>query len=351
MKNQAEVSIGPAASRSPYWMRYISFVALHRLLIAASRLSNERMTAGDLNELARRDEILHTQKGSTPARATLYHYRNSLLQLGALRREGRFLFVNHEESSVRSLLSEQMPARNVTSLSDSAREHFAALVLKNEQCRSLFFDLFMPANMPYESLAEFQRHSLPITWVRTKTGGKTEVLFRNQQTGRSGHCRSHVSVASILYGVRYWARNELQLIDEYCQRNGETTVMFPICQASTTSEGFGLAVRQMLNVILSTRPEDKEWVVLSVTDLITRLCEAQRQPIRVLFGAIDWLVREWPRHVFLIPTSRALATLAASSSVRDDLELRRYYKRKNSPYISHVRIHKDVQVEAKGGTI
>ena len=330
--------------QSEYWMRSISFAGLHRILKAVAVFPNG-LRAGELNKLVQEKEISLTRRSSPPALTTLYHYRNALLHLRALKRDGRMLHVNDDNPDVCELLRQPAPANGDQSLSDAARDSFAALVLNNEQCRSLFFDLFMPSDGSFDSVTSFRQKGVPVRWSREHSSRATEIVFQNDTTGRTARCSSPASVAAILYGVRYWARDELRLIDEYCQRSDGSASMFPVSRPSTSTTGINSAVMQTVRYLLSLRAAG-EWTRFSVFDLIAHCCEARRQPISVLFGAIDWLLHEWPNHIVLIPTSRALATLTATSPQRETLELRRYYKTSNSPYISHIRIHKDVTVKS-----
>lgn len=326
--------------QSEYWMRSLSFAGLHRILNAVAAFPNG-LRAGELNELLQKNNILLTRRSSPPAPTTLYHYRNALLHLHALKRNGRLLRVNDNNPNVCKLLDQPAPA-NGDPLSDSARDPFAALVLNNEQCRSLFFDLFMPSDASFDSVTSFRQRGVSVRWSREHSSLATEIVFQNDTTGRTARCSSPASVAAVLYGVRYWARDELDLIDEYCQADG-STVMFPVSQLGTSDIGIDSPVMQTVRFLLSLRADvTGEWTLFSVSDLIVACCEARRQPINVLFGAIDWLLHTWPHHTVLIPTSRALATLTAVSPQRENLELRRYYRTANSPYISHLRLHKDI---------
>ena len=329
--------------QSEYWMRSISFAGLHRILKAVAAFPNG-LRAGELNKLVQTNNILLTRRSAPPALTTLYHYRNTLLHLGALKRDGRMLRVNDDDSDVCKLLHQPVPADGDQSLSDAARDSFAALVLNNEQCRSLFFDLFMPSDTISASVSDFRQNGMPVMWSRERFSDARAVVFRNSTTGHIARCSSPGSVAAILYGVRYWARDELKLIDEYCQQADSSAIMFPVSRPCTSPTGIDPAVVQTVRFILSLRATG-EWTRFSVFDLIAHCCEARRQPISVLFGAIDWLRHEWPNHTVLIPTSRALATLTAVSPQRETLELRKYYKTSNSPYISHIRIHKDITVK------
>lgn len=331
--------------QSEYWMRTISFAGLHRILKAVAEFPNGLRASG-INKLVQEKDISLTRRSSPPAPTTLYHYRNTLLHLRALKRDGQMLRVNYDDPNVCELLCQPTPVNVDQPLSDSVKDLFAALVLKNEQCRSLFFDLFMPSGATSDSVDNFRQNGVSVKWSRPRSSHAKEVILQNSITGHTAWLTSHASVAAILYGVRYWARDELGLIDEYCQRSGGSTIMFPVLQTNLSEKGIDSAVPQTIRFILSLRTSG-EWTSFSVFDLIVCCCEERRQPIRVLFRAIDWLLHEWPHHTVLIPTSRALATLTTASPLREELELKRYYKTSNGgPYISHIRIHRDITLKS-----
>ena len=324
-------------------MRAIKFVGLHRILKAVADFPNG-LRAGEINKLVQDNEITLTRRSSLPSPTTLYHYRNTLLHLRTLTRDGRMLHVNYDDPDVRKLLNEPAPAEEDQSLSYAARDFFASLVLKNRQCKSLFFGLFMPSGVSLDSVSTFRQNGCPVKWTRHRSSQNKEVVLKNTATGCTASLISHVSVSAVLYGLRYWARDELKLIDEYCRGSDGSTTMFPVSRPGSSNKGVDHSVLQTVRLVLSLRTPG-EWTVFSVLDLIDNCCEKRRQPIRVLFDAIDWLLKEWPHHTVLIPTSRALATLVATSPQKEDLELRRYYKPPDGPYISHIRIHKNITLE------
>ena len=327
-------------SLTNYWMRTVSFTGLHRILKATAGFPSG-VTAGQLNKLVQDNGISLTQRSSPPSPTTLYHYRNTLLHLGALKRNGRILYVNRDDADVCKLLTQPTPADRERSLCDDATEPFASLVLKNRECQTLFFELFMPADTTSISVSDFREKGASVKWTRFRTADAMEVVFKNDKTGRTSRCTSRTSVTAVLYGLRYWARDELKLIDEYTQRSDGNTVMFPVFPPTAFATGIDSAVLETVRSLLSLRTAG-DWTLLSVPDLIVRFCEVRRRPISLLFRAIDWLRHEWPNHTVPIPTSRALATLTATSSSRDSLELRRYYRLSNGPYVSHIRIHKNI---------
>ena len=345
---QMEVSNVEIPPPSQFWMRAVSFAGLHRILNAVGDAPNG-LRAKEINELVLERGVTLTPRSSRPKPTTLYHYRNALLRLHVLVRHGRRLVANVDNPNVRALLHQPAPANGNQSLSDAAREHFAVLVLSNDQCRTLFFDLFMPSGENCASVSNFRENGVPVSWTRKRLSGATEVLFENKMTGHIARHISSGSVPAILYGLRYWARDELKLVDEYCQRADDGTIMFPVSRRSSSMAEHESSVLQAVRFLLDLRTTD-EWTLFSISDLIVNYCQTHRQPRALLFDAIDWLRREWPYHTILIPTSLGLATLTATSPQREGLELRRYYKSSHGPYISHFRIHEDVAIETKDAT-
>ena len=328
-----------------YWMRAVSFAGLHRILKAVGDTPNG-LRAKEINSLVLEAGLTLTPRTSPPKPTTLYHYRNTLLRLHALVRDGRKLRANADSPDVCALLRQPAPANGERSLSAAAREHFAALVLDNEQCRKLFFDLFMPSFENRASVADFRENGVPVSWMRKTSSGITEVSFKNKVTGRTVRYFSSGCIPAVLYGLRYWARDELKLIDEYGQRTDGGVVMFPVSGPPSSVVEHEWSVLQAVRFILDQRTTD-EWTLFSISDLIVDYCQLHRKSRSLLFAAIEWLHQEWPYHTILIPTSRALATITATSPQQEVLELRRYYKSSRGPYISHMRLHREVTTKTE----
>ena len=327
-------------------MRAVSFAGLHRLLCAIAN-TRSGLRARDVNALVLQHGLTLRPRRSPPKPTTLYHYRNTLLRLRAIVREGQRLRVNIGNSHVRELLRQPTLSNDDQSLSDPARDHFAALVLANIECRTLFFDVFMPTDASSEPVKDFRERGCPVIWMRQRCTDRSTIVFQNRTNRRTLCHPERAGVPAVLYGLRYWARDELMLVDEYCNPSGDGTVMFPVLQR-TSLMGAGDPVLHAVRFLLSlrSRPRGAEWTVLSISDLLLQYCQTYRQPRQVLFDAINWLLREWPQHISLIPTSRGLATLTAVSPGQEDLLLRRYYKPQRGPYISHIRLHRDVTAGA-----
>lgn len=315
------------------WMQAVSFVGLLRMLHLVAE-SPEGLEAHEIDSTVREQGILRTRQGAILARTTLYHYRNTLLHLQALRRSDRRFAVNTKNPYARVLLDQ--PALDVyTGLNAVAREAFAAMVFENTDCKAFFFDLFMPGTGTY-NVQQFRTSGCSVTWQWQHSGSSRQVVLQSNDGARLLYLCLPSEIRSVLYGLRYWARDELKLIGEFF-REGRGTVMYPIIASA-----HGMPASEIACYILSLREEGKEWTTLSLRDLIHHCCEQLRQPLASLFATIRWLYGEHPGQMVLIPTSRSFATLTARSRQREELELRSYFRDPQGRYISHIRLHSSI---------
>lgn len=330
---------------SRFWMQRVSFVGLHRLfLVLAGRpeglrpLEWTRLAVAAGLRPPRRPYRRRAEYSAT----TLFHYRNTLLRLGAVRRDGKVLRVREGDSVVDSLREAPLAAGEAGGLRASAREAYARLVLRNRDCAESLLGLFAPPGRDGPPRWDSWGEGFPVRWHRDDTAdGRPEVVFRNLETGATLRYDSHRGIRAVLYGLRYWAKTELGLLDEYGELGGFGTILFPVAPASASTVGDS-AESVLDDLLAQCSGFRNDWVTLSVSDLVTRLCRDRRRPIRALDGAIELLTRRWPGHTDLIATSPALATLTSPNRQADALKLRCYYKSTGGPYISHIGVHRAV---------
>lgn len=325
-------------------MRSVCFAGLHQILHAVSESPSSGLTAKGINDWIRTNRVQLARRTRDPSRTTLYHYRNTLVRLNALKKSGSTFCINERDPNVQALVG-LAPPETPESLSEDARGNFVEVVLRNPDCRRFFFDLFLSVPKPGLSGTVFCNEGLSVTWRRELSSG--DVVFRNCVTGSENRCRSRTSKSAILYGVRYWARDELRLIDEHHDRLNDSTKMFPIVWPNSPAASEA-ALKQTVAFLLAQRTGE-DWTALSVLDLVTEWCESRRHAMKTLFSGIDWLFRHWPHHTVAVPMTRHLATLATRTPAAEQLVLRGYYRRPNGTYISHVRLHKDIDFFEPGG--
>lgn len=317
------------------WMRPVSFSALLGILhLIAEYPSGVR--AGKLDAEIKERDIVPTKEGSSPARTTLYHHRNTLVHLGVIRRSERLLFANLDNPRVKELLSNSNPEGSC--LDTVSRNIFTELVLGNTDCKDRFFDLFMPPVLREQyGTQQFRAFACPVTWRRVRDNGSNEVMMSSSANTDTLKLRSPSEIKGILYGLRYWARDELKLVDEFF-REDRGSVMYPVRPPENNP-----SPHDVVDEIFALIKTGEEWTILSVQELIVELCEKRKRTLDSLFAALKVLESEYSRQVMLVSTSRSFATLTAASVAREEFELRGYFKDKTGRYISHLRIHNSVR--------
>lgn len=274
--------------------------------------------------------------GSSPSRTTLYHHRNALIHLGVIKRSGRFLFANLDNPYAKALLSN--PSPEGARLDAVSRETFSELVLANPDCENRFFNLFMPCGSGKKyGTQQFRAYACPVTWRRVQNDERSEVLMRASATPDLLRLQSPSEIKGILYGLRYWARDELTLVDEFF-REDRGSVMYPVHPPENNP-----SPDEVVDEIFALIQAGVEWTILSIRELIVELCERRKRTLDSLFAALSVLEREYSRQVVLVSTSRSFATLTAASVAREEFELRGYFKDAAGRYISHLRIHESVR--------
>ena len=80
---------------SEFWMRAISFSALHKILLLFRKYP-EYIRACRLNQDIISNKLLTVKGGIDPSNTTLYHYLNTLLRLGLLVKVDKKIHLNHK---------------------------------------------------------------------------------------------------------------------------------------------------------------------------------------------------------------------------------------------------------------
>ena len=325
-----------------YWMRGVSFATLHRALCAFAR-SEVPVRSRDLSAFVTAD--LERFRADTPGATTVYRYRSTLLRLGLMSNPARLWRVEMGDPLVRSLV-ELSPGEGASVVSP-ARIPFADVVVRHPDCRALLFDLLVPDRSGALDFDTFCSRSDPVTWRHMRHGDHHRLEVRNRRTGQSRCFEEKQAVLSLLYGLRYWVRDELGVVDEYAELGENAATMFAVHPA-VPEDGpvWEARVLDAVRFVLGAR-RDPTWTTMEVAELIRRYCIEHHQPRRVLFAGLDWLCRRRAKSVALVPTPAAVATLSASSASREHLELRRYYRDARGRFIGDLRIHADAKVPPK----
>lgn len=320
--------------RDGFWMRSVSLAGLHRVIHLMNGYRDPvppKLLCADI--VAR--GLCNSQSGNQPSATTLYHIRRALLHLGIAIRHGRNLRLDYKRSEIADLLD--TPPGNGFSLSDAAKPVFCNLIVGNADCRKYFFDLFC-SGIPGYSPRDFMAKGESVSWRRQTTEPRKPIVTLVARSGSLFlELDRHVEIVAIVYGIRYWVRNDLNLLDEFF-RESRGVVMYPLA-GRTREDSF----RLIMNRLLQELHFADEWVTLSIKDLVEKCCEEQHLRLKYLFELIRQLQVEHSGRIGFIPTSRSFASLTAQSRQKERLELRGYLIDRQGRYISHLRFHKSIR--------
>ncbi len=317
------------------WMRgSVSFVAL-RELISYIAQHPEGVRPKEMEVWAREKARLRTRSGKLVSKTTVYHYRNTLRHLGILVLvKGRYQ-VAREEPLVFELLEVLRPG--TPELSFQERELFARFVVQNPDCREYFFDLFMPDGVTVYDFGGFLEKGQPVVWRRVEIEGeRIEELYNLEQREKRRWIRSEDERQAVLYGVRYWARNELGFIEEIFLE-GTGGLMFPVYLSGPVPDPC------VLNALREAISAQDEWTLFSLRKLAASWGPKYHVSLDRLYGTLQWVYRKFPQYVVLIPTAESFATLTATSPQAEKYHLRGYIRDEKGRYISHMRVHRKLK--------
>ena len=219
---------------------------------------------------------------------------------------------------------------------------FAKLVVRNLDCRTLLFDLFMGRSRRTPDFDTFCSTSTPVAWRHAASGKSQHLDLWNSDTGERKRHVDMQAVLAVLDGLRNRARDELHMIDEYAELGQDATTWFAIRDPGKGGRTRTRRILHAVRCILAVKT-DEEWTTYAVSDFIRGVCIPHRTPRSVLFAALDWLCRHRSASILLVPTPRAVATLASSSAGREHIELARYYRDRRGRFISDIRIHRHTE--------
>lgn len=312
-------------------MRSISFLGLHRIIKALTGYPSG-IKIKDMDNAIIEREIYLTRYGSAPSTTTLYHCRNILFHLNIIIKKEGSIHLNRNDKNVQKLIDSEI--MSTEKLSESARNAFASLVIANPDCRDQFFNLF--ANNTKYNLAKFGKTGRYVKWHRIeKQNLKNKIVLINVENNIRRYLTSASEINAVLYGLRYWARDWLYIIDEfYSLKDGN--VMYPLLQHGL--DGDGKDIFKDISLML----KNTEWTTISIQDLLYSICLSKRRRVKDLFSTITWMANKFPKYMLLIPTSSDFATFTTHHIQSERMQLRSYFRDESGKYISHLRLHRSI---------
>ena len=127
-----------------FWMRWVNLRALREILVLV-KTNPEQLRPGDLAALATEKGIIVGKKGQNLSPSTHYHYRRTLERLEFLKKiNGRYV-LNEGLTETNELTHDQTLGRVLT---DSEKEAFSNVILRNRECHKAFFVHFLNTSGP-----------------------------------------------------------------------------------------------------------------------------------------------------------------------------------------------------------
>ncbi len=308
------------------------------------------ITAQAMADEAKAAKTIQLRKNSIPAPTTIYHYRNTLLHLGVFRKTKNIVQINTADPLVANLVNN---LGNDNELSSIEKTLFGELIVNQKDCKAVFTDLFYhnKENRDY-SLYDWLLSAQPLVWKDISTHENQKHHLNNKRGKRlnkdrrillSSLDKSTIAqlstpnhIQAFLYGIRYWFRDELVLIDEM-SREDTGSIMFPILPPGTVPE------KEILEKFIESLTFSNEWARKSLRDLSQNICIELKISIQRFHNFIRELQKRRPGYIVFIPTSRSFATVTASSETRELYELRSYLQDSQGIYISHIRVHERIK--------
>ena len=313
-----------------YWMRWVDFTRLARLLLLIIESPGE-LSPSELDRAAVASGAFISSSGKPFGPTTRYHYRRILEKLEMVRRgDGRFV-PNLTPEEYHKVGSDHRTGK----LNDAQRHTFGDRVVRNKDCYEALWKTFMPFERP-DSLLDFICKGQPVILDTAAAGdGSRDVCLITIRNSMHPNCSAihegYKAVEAIHFGMRSWGITQLRFLDEL-YRVGEGYHVFPInVSGHIDAETIQCALVEALDF-------SDDWAMPRVSDLLLDVGSRLRVPLdSVRLELQNWL-RVHPGYVSPIPISYRMI-LSGHSSQMKRLILTGFLALPSGQYVSHLRIH------------
>ena len=328
------------------WMRWVNFQALREILLLIEA-TPAKLRAADLARLATEERILVDRNGRPLGPSSHYHHRRTLERLGlVVKRDGRYS-LDYELPEANALTTDTAFGRE---LSIAEKEAFSNVILRNQDCRDVFFKYFVQSEAMIEDLNEFIALAQPIEMNVIQR--RIDSSPRSPQGAlRSADTKEYLrqvsirprdkpdwcalpgtnAIQAIHFGLKSWCVDQLGFLDVMYRADGIYT-MYPkrLDQLLPTHE---LASR-MLDLL----GFEGEWTTVRVGDFALNVGIKQRISVEQAKSILTSWMNNYPDVVAGIPTSERFVAGGLSKGQRG-MALKSFLLGRGGAYVSHLRIH------------
>lgn len=333
-----------------FWMRWVNFRSLRDILLLV-KANPASLRAKDLARLATDERILLGKNGQPLGPTTHYHHRRTLERLGLLlKHEGRYR-LNDELPETNALTVHALYGKE---LDNEEKKAFANVVLRNDDCRTIFFEGMLPPTRYVEDVGEFIAQAQPIelrvVQAQSRSRGRGRQIANETLDGgdreryvaiRTAESPDWITlfgtnaIQAIHFGLRAWCVEQLNFLDEVFHAGGVYTI-FPRHVTPHLSPG-------ELNVVMvESLGFDGEWATVRVGDFALACGTKLQVSIGQTKGVLTSWMEKHPDLVAAISTNERFITGVSAVSQREAL-LKGFLRGPSGAYVSHLRIHRDLQ--------
>ncbi len=332
-----------------FWMRWVSFQALREMLLLA-KAHPAKLRAKDLVRLATEKRILLSRDGDPLGPTTHYHHRRTLERLGLLvKRQGRFA-INDQIPETRVLTAR---TTSDDGLNDREKEAFSNVVLRNEDCRDIFFQWFLPPKATVQSVRDFIKlaHPIELNVVQSENGAQQGCQQDANSSGKQEHVAIRPTKAAewlkysgtnaiqaIHFGLRAWGVDQLHFLDSL-YNHGK---VYNIFAKHIVPE---LSARELSDCMLDLLRFEGDWTTVRVGDFALEVGTKLRVSIEQAKRVLTYWIANYPDLVAAIPTNERFIAGGLSAGQRA-LVLKGFLGERDGAYVSHLRIHRRLRYRA-----
>ena len=330
------------------WMRYVSFDKFKDVLHIVHN-NDGVLTPTQLESKIREANIFKNAYGKQKVgHSTLYHYRKMLERLSFVKLEfGKYTTLDDEYT--RGFLS-------VTSLydplNDNAKELLRIKIINNEDCRKVFFDLFMRTSDYL--LYDFRMNGLTVNVKNLKDypiksknynsssyklqGKKSKKVNAVELTPAYGIPKTidnFDSLQAIYWGIRLWAL-DLDLINEVFSFHYQSRVMYATNPFVSNETLFFYLMKN------GYTKENSNWIEVYMPAYVENTCLETRVSVHSIHNFIETMINRNKAEISLVSITMNVIKSNSPYEGMDETFLKLYPYINREGHISHLRIRKGV---------
>lgn len=328
------------------WMRWVNFRALRDILLFVTA-NPGRLRAADLVRLTSEEKVMTGRNGQPLGASSHYHHRRTLERLGLLIKLGSRYALNDDVPEAKVLTKKSSLGETLANIE---KEAFANVILRNEDCRNVFFRHFLRSGVRITDVHDFVDRAKPIEMSvchdRKNSYGSDLYTTREGQDCISS--QKHVAVKALAahewsilsgtnavqaihFGLRAWSVDQLGFLD--CSyRTGGFYDIYPKSIADH------LANDELELRMVDSLSFEGEWTTIRVGDFMLLMGAEQKVSIAKTREVLLKWMNQYPDLVTGIPTNERFITGGLASGQRG-LVLKSFIMEAGGAYVSHLRIH------------